>query len=156
MCLSLTLAMAFLQKIPRDKKNPSTISQEATFNSASLYQQRDHWRVQPIVRRQWRHQWMAPYGRCRPMILKHRAAIVRRTAVASACMAPIKRTVNCEGGFNQLYSGIERANICIDGIRNSPLIADGSASKQIMGQYSGRSAGLGVLWFLFYFGEELG
>lgn len=50
------------------------------------------------------------------------------------------------GGFLQLYSGIERANICIDGIRKSPLYKDGSASQKIMGQYLGEALALRA-WF---------
>jgi hypothetical protein len=52
-----------------------------------------------------------------------------------------------QGGFNQLYSGIERANICIRGIKGSALYA-GGASKTLMGQYLGEALALRS-WFYF-------
>lgn len=52
-----------------------------------------------------------------------------------------------EGGFSQLYTGIERANICIDGITNSPLYADGSPSKVLMGKYLAEALSLRALYY---------
>lgn len=52
------------------------------------------------------------------------------------------------GAFNQLYTGIERANICIKGITNSPLHVAGSASKATMDKYLGEAL---ALRSLFYF-----
>ncbi|MBV4357295.1 RagB/SusD family nutrient uptake outer membrane protein [Pinibacter aurantiacus] len=51
-------------------------------------------------------------------------------------------------GFNQLYSGIERANICIDGIKNSALYAEGSDSKALMGSYLGEALALRAHFYL--------
>lgn len=53
-----------------------------------------------------------------------------------------------EKGFNQLYTGIERANICIEGIKASPLYAEGSSTKAVMGRYLGEAL---TLRAYFYF-----
>ncbi len=53
-----------------------------------------------------------------------------------------------ENGFNQLYSGIERANLCISGIRASSLYQEGSPGKALMGQYLGEAL---TLRAYFYF-----
>lgn len=50
--------------------------------------------------------------------------------------------------FNQWYGGIERANICIKGIRNSPLYVDGSPSKAIMAKYLGEALTLRAVFYL--------
>ncbi|MES2279048.1 MAG: RagB/SusD family nutrient uptake outer membrane protein [Bacteroidota bacterium] len=50
--------------------------------------------------------------------------------------------------FNQWYAGIERANICIKGIRNSPLYADGTVTKAIMGKYLGEALALRAEFYL--------
>lgn len=52
-----------------------------------------------------------------------------------------------ERGFNQLYTGIERANICISGIQSSPLFADGSSSKELMGKYLGEALTLRAYYY---------
>ncbi|OQP61456.1 carbohydrate-binding protein SusD [Niastella vici] len=52
------------------------------------------------------------------------------------------------GGFLQLYSGIERANICISGIRKSPLYAEGAANQKLMGQYLGEALALRAWFYL--------
>lgn len=52
-----------------------------------------------------------------------------------------------EGGYKQLYTGIERANLCIKGIRASALFADGSAEKAQMGKYLGEALALRSLYY---------
>ncbi|RYE59377.1 MAG: RagB/SusD family nutrient uptake outer membrane protein [Sphingobacteriales bacterium] len=52
-----------------------------------------------------------------------------------------------EGGFKQLYTGIERANLCIKGIRSSQLFADGHANKAHMGKYLGEALSLRALFY---------
>lgn len=49
--------------------------------------------------------------------------------------------------FKQLYTGVERANICIKGINTSTLYADGSASKATMGKYLGEALSLRALFY---------
>ncbi|SOD12144.1 RagB/SusD family nutrient uptake outer membrane protein [Pedobacter xixiisoli] len=58
-----------------------------------------------------------------------------------------KENGELEGGFKQLYTGIERANICIKGIRSSDLYADGSSSKAQMGKYLGEALTLRALYY---------
>ncbi|WP_199119373.1 RagB/SusD family nutrient uptake outer membrane protein [Pedobacter sp. ASV28] len=54
-----------------------------------------------------------------------------------------------EGGYKQLYTGIERANLCIKGISNSPLYADGATSKVLMGKYLSEALTLrSLLYFI--------
>lgn len=48
--------------------------------------------------------------------------------------------------FKQLYTGIERANICIKGIETSPLYTQG-ASKAVMGKYLGESLALRAMMY---------
>ena len=50
-------------------------------------------------------------------------------------------------GFKQLYTGIERANICVKGITNSPLYAAGSGNKAVMGKYLGEALTLRALLY---------
>lgn len=53
-----------------------------------------------------------------------------------------------EGGFKQLYTGIERANLAIKGISESQLYAPGSSSKAAMETYLAEAL---TLRSLFYF-----
>ncbi|MBE9598242.1 RagB/SusD family nutrient uptake outer membrane protein [Pedobacter sp. MC2016-24] len=49
--------------------------------------------------------------------------------------------------FKQLYIGVERSNVCIKGISGSALYADGSANESIMGKYMGEALALRSLYY---------
>jgi len=49
--------------------------------------------------------------------------------------------------FINLYVGIERANICIRGVKNSPLYTNGPTGSPEMGRYLGESLGLRALYY---------
>jgi hypothetical protein len=49
--------------------------------------------------------------------------------------------------FKQLYIGVERSNVCIKGIAGSALYAEGSANKAIMGKYMGEALALRSLYY---------
>jgi hypothetical protein len=144
--LVITLAMASCKKY-LDIENPSTISQEATFNSASYTNSA----IIGVY-----NQLCGDNGATKEGTIWAVSADDFKTSGSYSAQdrrgismyGANKENTELLGGFNQLYAGIERANICIDGIRHSTLLADGSASKQIMGQYLGEALALRA-WFYF-------
>jgi hypothetical protein len=130
-----------------DVESPSTISQEATFNSASYTNSA----IIGVY-----NQMCGDNGATKEGTIWSLSADDFKTS--GSYSAQDRRGVSMYGankengellnGFTQLYSGIERANICIDGIRTSPLFADGSESKTLMGQYLGEALALRAWFYL--------
>ena len=144
--LVITLAMASCKRY-LEIENPSTISQEATFNSASYTNSA----IIGVY-----NQLCGDNGATKEGTIWAVSADDFKTSGSYSAQdrrgismyGANKENTELQGGFNQLYTGIERANICIDGIRHSPLLAEGSASKQLMGQYLGEALALRA-WFYF-------
>jgi hypothetical protein len=144
--LLITLAMASCKKY-LEIENPSTISQEATFNSASYTNSA----IIGVY-----NQLCGDNGATKEGTIWAVSADDFKTSGSYSAQdrrgvsmyGANKENSELLGGFNQLYTGIERANICIDGIRHSPLLAEGSASKQLMNQYLGEALALRA-WFYF-------
>ena len=144
--LLITLAMASCKKY-LEIENPSTISQEATFNSASYTNSA----IIGVY-----NQLCGDNGATKEGTIWAVSADDFKTSGSYSAQdrrgismyGANKENTELQGGFNQLYTGIERANICIDGIRHSPLLADGSANKQLMDQYLGEALALRA-WFYF-------
>ncbi|WP_242696448.1 RagB/SusD family nutrient uptake outer membrane protein [Longitalea luteola] len=130
-----------------DIENPSTVSQEAAFNSTSYTNSA----IIGVY-----NQMCGDNGATKEGTIWALSADDFKTS--GSYSAQDRRGVSMYGankengellnGFNQLYAGIERANICIHGIRKSPLFAEGSSSKQLMDQYLGEALGLRA-WFYF-------
>lgn len=128
-------------------ESPSTISQEATFNSASYTNSA----IIGVY-----NQMCGDNGATKEGTIWAVSADDFKTS--GSYSAQDRRGVSMYGankengellnGFTQLYSGIERANICIDGIRTSPLFADGSESKALMNQYLGEALALRAWFYL--------
>lgn len=128
-------------------ESPSTISQDATFNSASYTNSA----IIGVY-----NQLCGDNGATKEGTIWSVSADDFKTS--GSYSAQDRRGVSMYGankengellnGFTQLYSGIERANICIDGIRKSPLFADGSENKALMNQYLGEALALRSWFYL--------
>jgi len=130
-----------------DVESPSTISQDATFSSISYTNSA----IIGVYNQLCGDNGATKEGTIWAMMaddFKTSGSYSPQDRRGISMYGATKENSELEKGFNQLYSGIERANICISGIQASPLYADGAASKALMGQYLGEALALRAYFYL--------
>lgn len=130
-----------------DLENPSTVSQEATFASASYTNSA----IIGVY-----NQLCGDNGTTKEGTIWSLSADDFKTS--GSYSAQDRRGISMYGanyengellnGFQQLYAGIERANICIAGIQASPLFAASSGSKALMDRYLGEALTLRAYFYM--------
>ncbi|QEC45055.1 RagB/SusD family nutrient uptake outer membrane protein [Pseudobacter ginsenosidimutans] len=121
-----------------DLENPSTISQDATFNSVSYTNSA----IIGVYNQLCGDNGATKEGTIWGLMaddFKTSGSYSSQDRRGISMWGATDDNGELQNGFNQLYTGIERANICIRGIKASPLFAEGNASKSEMAKLLGEA-----------------